>query len=267
MKGNVYGFTLVELLLASVAAAMIMVAIYSVFEHAIHLRDSATQRIHDSRQRERAAALIRNDLRNALVSGGVLASVVEGDSAGTGGMNSGFPGYLKFTTTTGKDTEDDLYGDVQQVEYYIVQDTGTTGLTNSDFSTTPSATDTTGTGVGGNLVRAVTRDLLETVQPQPDEQPILPNVQSMQVAFYDGTNWQSSWSYNTADSATSGSGGATTTGSNGSSTVETLPVAIRVDIQQAPARDNDPAPPPLEIMVPWTTQPFSSPAPAPSASP
>ena len=246
------GFTLVELLLASVAAAMIMVAVYGVFERAIHLRDSATRRVHDSRQRSRAAAIIRNDLRNALVSGGLLAGVVEGDSAGTGGMNSGFPGYLKVTTSTGKDTDDNLYGDVQQVEYYIVQDTGTT--------------TTTGTGVGGNLVRAVTRDLLETVQPAPDEQQILQNVQSMQVAFYDGTNWQTSWSFNTADSATSGSDGATNQ-SNGSSTGdETLPVAIKVDVQQGPATDTSSPPAPLEILVPWTTQPFTSPAPAPSAS-
>ena len=250
------GFTLVELVLASAIAALIMVAIYGVFQHAIKMRDSDTDRIRDSRTRIRAASIIRNDLRNALVSGGLFASIVQGDSAGTDAMtDSGFPGYLKFTTTTGKDTADDLYGDVQQVEYYVVKD-----------KTSLSATT-------GNLVRAVTRDLLDTPTPQPEEQQILSGVQSFQVSFYDGANWQTSWAFNSAD-ATSGS----------SSTPETLPQAIRVDIQQdtsaanasgspTPARASlasaSPAatPPGIEILVPWTTVPFTSPTPAPSASP
>jgi prepilin-type N-terminal cleavage/methylation domain-containing protein len=247
------GFTLIEILLASAAAALILAALYGVFQHAVKLRDSATQRIRDLRLRARAANTIRNDLRNALVSGGLFASIVQGDTAGTDGANSELPGYLKLTTTTAKDTADDLYGDVEEVEYYIVRDTS--GVT---------------VGGGGNLVRAVTRDLLQTSdQPQVDEQQILTGVQTLEVSFYDGSNWQSSWAFNSADSAsTSSTSSATTSGSNGGSTnAETLPLAIRVDIQQDPPTVGASTPPPLEIMVPWTTQPFTSPTPAPSASP
>ena len=257
------GFTLIEILLASVVAAMILAALYGVFQRAIKLRDSATQRIRDSRLRLRAADVIRNDLRNAYISGGLFASIVQGDSAGTDGLNSSFPGYLKFTTTTAKDTDDDLYGDVEQVEYYVV-----------------SATNGAGLDAGGELVRTVTRELLETdaIVPatQDQGQQILSGVQSMQVSFYDGANWQTSWSFDTADSA--GSNGASTSANSssasssgsssaGNGTAETLPVAIRVDIQMAPPTAGAAAPPPLEIMVPWTTQPFTSPTPAPSASP
>jgi hypothetical protein len=198
----------------------------------------------------RAVNVIRNDLRNALVSGGQLASIVEGDCAGNDGIDSAQPGYLKFTTTTGKDSDDALYGDVQQVEYYVLKGSGTN--MNS-----------------GNLVRAVTRDLLETTQPQAQQEQVLSNVSSMQVAFYDGTNWQTSWAYNTADSgasssssSTSGSSSASTSGSSG----ETLPAAVRVDIQQAPADLKSPTPPPIEVLVPWTTQPFTSPTPSSSPS-
>ena len=113
----VHGFTLVELVLASSIAALILLAIYGVFQHAITLRDNDSARIRESRMRMRAASIIRNDLRNALISGGLFASIVQGDSAGTDtNTDSTFPGYLKFTTTTGKDTSDDLYGDVQQVD-------------------------------------------------------------------------------------------------------------------------------------------------------
>jgi prepilin-type N-terminal cleavage/methylation domain-containing protein len=249
------GFTLIEILLASVIAALILAAIYGVFQRAIQMRDSDTQRIHDSRLRVRAADVIRNDLRNAYISGGVFASIMQGDTAGTDGPNSDFPGYLKFTTTTAKDTDDELYGDVEQVEYYIVRD--------------PNA----GAGGGGNLVRAVTRDLLDEdqsgTQVQAQEQQIMPGVESFAVSFYDGSNWQSSWSFNTADSAsTSSTGSAITSGSSGGSTgaTETLPEAIRVDIQHAPPTTGGAAPAPVEVLVPWTTQPFTSPTPSPSAS-
>jgi prepilin-type N-terminal cleavage/methylation domain-containing protein len=252
------GFTLIEILLASAAAALILAAVYGVFTHAMHLRDSATQRIHDTRLRDRAAAIIRNDLRNALISGGLFASLVQGDSNGTDGENSEMPGYLKLTTTTGKDTDDALYGDVQQVEYYVIR----------------SSTGSAVTG-GGTLVRAVTRDLLDT-DPQPLTQDVLYGVQSFHVTFYDGTNWDSSWEFNTADNASSSSGsssastsgtstGASTSGSNGNT--ETLPLAIRVDVQQVPQTVGGTLPAPIEVLVPWTTQPFTSPTPAPSASP
>jgi len=251
------GFTLIEILLASAVAALILAALYGVFQNAIHLRDSATDRIRDSRLRARASSVIRNDLRNTLISGGLFASIVEGDSNGTDGDNSEMPGYLKVTTTTGKDTKDALYGDVQQVEYYVVRDT--TGAT---------------PGGGGNLVRAVTRELLQTGggEPQADEQQIMSGVQSFQVSFYDGANWQTSWNFNAEDSGTNSSTGAATSGtasgtSGSSGAAETLPLAIRVDIQQAPATAGGSPPPPLEILVPWTTQPFTSPTPTPSASP
>ena len=90
------------------------------------------------------------------------------------------------------------------------------------------------------------------------------NVQSLAVAFYDGTNWQTSWSFNTADSGTNSSTTATSGSSASADGSETLPVAIRVDIQQAPAAVKDPEPAPIEVMVPWTTQPFTSPTPAPT---
>jgi prepilin-type N-terminal cleavage/methylation domain-containing protein len=251
-SNDVSAFTLIEILLASAIAAMILAALYAVFQHAIHLRESATDRIRDTRLRDRAASVIRNDLRNAFVSGGLFASIVEGNSTATDGENAELPGYLKMTTTTGKDTPDALYGDVEQVEYYVVK------------SATGSATD------GGDLVRAVTRDLLDS-NPQVVEQDIMSGVQSFQVAFYDGSNWQSSWEFNTADNSSSTSGStsstssATTSGSSGNT--ETLPLAIRVDVQQVPPANNAALPPPIEVMVPWGTQPFTSPTPAPSASP
>ena len=153
---RVAAFTLLEILLASMGAALVLAALYGIFIHAIRLRDTATDHVRDARLRARAESMVRGDLRNALISGGTLAGSLQGgtdDSSGPGG--SGLPGYLKLTTTTGRDSSSELYGDVQQVEYYLERDPDA-----------PAA----GGGQGSNiLVRAGTRDLLASPTPAPHE--------------------------------------------------------------------------------------------------
>ena len=235
------GFTLIEILCATFAAAIVLVAVYQIFQQSVKTRDHATDRVHETRLRDRAAKMVRNDLINAYLSGGVLANTMEG---GAQSQKSRFPGYLRFTTTTGKNSADDPYGDVQQVEYYIEEAADST-----------TSTDT------GNFVRAVTRDLLATVQDSADEQQVLSRIQSFEVTFFDGQNWQDTWQLD--------------------DTTTTLPQAIRVRLQQTAVSEHIPTPPPLEILVPLNTQPpgtstasttgttaaATSPTPTPSPSP
>ena len=248
-------FTLIEILLASVAAAMILVVINGVFVRAIHLRDDATARVRITRLRARAERAIRDDLQGALVSGGILASTLNGGTNGTGGPGgASFPGYLKLTTTNGRSASGAVASDVQQVEYYIAKDPS------------PAANASPNSGV---LVRAVTRDLLATVPTVSKEETILTGVQSLQVQFYDGTNWQDTWEFDSDTASASASTSGTTLASGNT----TLPEAIRVDVRQV-AKAGDLPSPPVEVLVPWVTQPFvgATPAPAtasalPSASP
>lgn len=233
-------FTLLEIMVAAVGASIILAAVYGVFHQAVKMRDNAMERSRDNRLRSRAMNVIRNDLRNALFSGGILAATIDGDASGNDGPDSTFPGYLRLTTTTGKDTTDEMYGDVEQVEYYITKDdSGTSG------------------GKSGTLVRVVTRDLLNTNPQVIHEERILTGVQSFQVAFYDGAQWQTSW-LNSGTNTLSGSSSSVTTTTSGTSNAQTLPAAIRVDIQQAPQSERQSAPPPLEILMPWNTAPFLS---------
>lgn len=209
------GFTLIELVLAMAACAVILVAIYGVFSRAVKLRDNATARIREARVQARAVAVLANDLRNARISGGTLAATLTGSQAGQSG---GFPGYLKFTTTTAQDIVQDAQeapaNDVQRVEYYVATD--------------PDATDRK----AGLLVRTVTSDLLATFEENPAEEPLLPGIESMEVAFYDGSAWQESWNYEES---------------------KTVPAGVRVRLQPA-ATDTQTTPPPIEVLVPWTTQ-------------
>lgn len=219
------GFTLLELLAASLAAAMVILAVYGIFHRTVKTRDNAVLRIREARKRERAGNIIRNDLRNAYISGGTLANAMEG---GLQNQKSRFPGYLRFTTTTGRNKSEETYGDVQQIEYYL-SDTVVTG------TSTPTDDASTGTETG-TLIRAVTRDLLSTDQTDiATEEPLLPRVQKMEVAFYDGQDWQESWAYTGTDSS--------------------QPQAVRIRIQQTAASDRLTTPPLLEIIAPITTEP------------
>ena len=172
-------FTLIEIMVAAIAASIIMAAIYGIFFRAIKMRDNAVDRSREARLRARAVNVIRNDLRNALVSGGILASTLVGDSNGTDGADQASPGYLKFTTTTGKDavtgtnttsmtsgTAGQMYGDIQLVEYYVAKDPNSSGMASA-----------------GNLVRVVTRDLLDSNQTVVQEEQLLAGINPSKSPF------------------------------------------------------------------------------------
>lgn len=208
-------FTLIELSLALAAGAVILVAIYGVFSRTVHLRDSATERTRAVRVEAHAVSVLRNDLRQAHFSGGTLASTLIGSAQNPAGS---FPGYLKFTTTTARDTAGEYLAspDLQAVEYYVTTD--------------PSSKDSR----AGMLVRTVDGNLLAPVHETPEEQPLLTGIESMEVAFYDGSDWQESWEATEDD--------------------PTLPQAVRVRLQPIAPAPNEPKPPLIEILVPWTQQ-------------
>jgi type II secretion system protein J len=214
-------FTLIELILAMAGCALILTAIYGVFSQAVRMRDNAAAHTRTALIRAHALTVLRNDLRNARVSGLVstagtsvgLAATLVGSQTSPSGA---FPGFLKFTTTTAVDDGESPVGDVQEVQYYVALDPDAAGQRT------------------GRLVRTVDRDLLAPVRGTPAEEPLLPDVQSMEVAFFDGTDWQDSWEYDVTNN-------------------NAVPAAVRVRIQPAVA-DGATASAPLELVVPWSTQ-------------
>jgi type II secretion system protein J len=203
------GFTLIEILAASMAFALLLTAVYSVFSRATQLRDGATVRTQESRLQARAISLLRDDLRHALVSDGLLAAELRGSVQSP---VSRFPGYLRFTTTTGQNLTNALFGDVQEVEYYVVDD--------------PAGTNR----AAGLLVRAVDRNLLAPVRDITRRETLLAGVQSLEVAFLEGQNWIESWEYSDADNR--------------------LPDAIRVRLRLTNPRGDGRRT--LEVLAPWS---------------
>ena len=143
------------------------------------------------------------------------------------GQQSSFRGYLQFTTTAAPDASETPVGDLQQVEYYVAAD--------------PTAADLK-TGV---LVRAVERNLLAPVREEASEERLLTGVTEFQVTFYDGQAWQETWTYSADDPV--------------------LPKAVRVRIVRTRPGEITTTRPPLELVIPWTTESAIEPVVATSA--
>lgn len=237
-------FTLLEVVLAGAISAVIFAAIFGVFSSAIHLRNDAAERTRQTQLRARAVSILGNDLRQGYISGGILAATLTGSRTS---QLSRFPGDLRFTTTTahlstgsntllGQNGGDTASGDVQEVEYYIV----------ADPAGSPDA---------GNLIRVVSQDLLTSIPQIGRQDLVLPNVTAFEVSFYDGQTWAESWdAANSGNSLSSLAALASATDETETPPAVALPQAIRVRITQAPT-PKTPHPLPLELIVPWQTQP------------
>ncbi|MGD0016560.1 MAG: type II secretion system protein GspJ [Verrucomicrobiia bacterium] len=170
-SGN-HGFTLMELLIAIMIAAVVLAAMNTAFYAALHLKSRALSSVENGISLNHAVSILKADLRGILVTGGVMAGSVE--SPGVESVNNQ-PTLLDVYTTTGVVYDDLPWGDVQKVSYLLKNPTGGSHL------------------VGQDLIRAVTRNLLAPTQPDLSEQSLLSGVSSLQFSFYDGANWQTAW--------------------------------------------------------------------------
>ncbi|HZJ17846.1 MAG TPA: type II secretion system protein GspJ [Chthoniobacteraceae bacterium] len=89
----------------------------------------------------------------------------------------------------------------------------------------------------GILVRAVDRNLLASIREEPEETRLLSGILSMEVSFFDGQNWTDVWQITDEE--------------------KTVPQGIRVHVTPDPESGVLP----MEIVVPWTTQPVLPPGP------
>lgn len=228
-KTSHYGnaFTLLEVMIAVMTFAIVLAAINTVFYGALRLRNKTTQTIEKSLPIQQTVALIRRDLAGIVPPGGTLAGALRSD-AGTSATAPGGIGSMaleagpEIFTNTGTVDEAAPWAEVQKVSYYLRPPT-------NDVSS-----------AGQDLIRAVTRNLLPTLEDQPTEEWVMSGVERIQFFFYSGTEWRDSWDSTTEESA--------------------LPKAIKVQIQLAedenepPSRARTEEKPPIEIVVPVIVQ-------------
>jgi type II secretion system protein J len=208
-------FTLIEMMISIAVFAIVLSAINGIFWGALRLRNKTVESIDASLPRERALAIIRNDLLNIVPPGGLFftAFTTTGTTTNANGMAMNtMPGQNspEFTTSNGVIDDSAGWSDIQRVSYQLV--------------------NSTNGNAGRDLVRIATRNLLPSVQQTSDQQPILSGVQSIFFSYHDGTVWKEIW--------------------DSTNEILRLPRAIKIEIDLASEGRGSLAPPPLQLVVP-----------------
>jgi type II secretion system protein J len=209
-------FTLMEIMLALAVSAIVLAGIGGVFYSAVRLRERTMAMIDESTPLQQAFNFIRHDLQGALPPGGGNLPL-SGDfklSALGSGLGQNF--HVEFFTTSGAVNDNTTWSDIQFISYEL-----------------RDSTDRTRNNAGKQLVRSSNRNVLATAMQDPQEQPLLSNVQSLEFSCFDGMNWRDSWDTSLGDT--------------------NLPFAVRVRIQLA-GDNNSRAQEPFEIVVPVVSQ-------------
>lgn len=218
---RVAAFTLLELLVATAVAGMVLLVINATFFTTLRLHNATHEKIDHDLELQRALGIIRKDLDGIVVPGNPTATTntfagqLTSDTSSATDMASiaGERVSPDITTTSGRVDGWTSFSEAQIVAYYLVP-----------------AND--GSLSNKNLVRVVTRNLLPVQTDDPgDQQTLLTGVTSAAMTFFDGTDWTDVWD---------------------SSTSSTLPAAIKFSIVRTPL-DNDTAratPAPVDLIVP-----------------
>lgn len=209
------GFTLLEVLAATSIMLVLVGSLYSVFRGALRLREQTFTNIEAGLPRSYIMGIIKKDIAHIPASNGLLAGALIGETEESGESRLD---KVEFVTATGEITDDVPWGDLQKVEYYLID---------------PETDDKTS---GKDFIRALSRNLLSTVVEEPEEQKLLKNVASLKITYFDGEYWQDSWDSTTMD------------GEN--------PAAMKIRIEFSSTETNPSAFPPLEIISEIISKPL-----------
>lgn len=209
------GFTLIEVLFAALAFAIVLAAVNAVFYGSLRLRERADAKQKERMPRIQSLELLKRDLRAAFYSEGFRANRFRCEpSRGLGVLAD----QIQFFARTGTTDQSAPWPDVQQIEYYLA-------AANEPLENQNSL----------ELVRAVTRNLLVSAYQPPVEQRLVSGVSAFQLSFFDGEIWTTSWDSELQDLA--------------------LPKAVQIYLEFAPTNRSNPLPPSLTQVVPILAEP------------
>ena len=220
-------FTLIEVLLALGILAIVMVAVHSIFNGALQLRNKTDHVFEEAIPLQHTLAVMQRDLANLTIPGGTLTGTLQTSlttGSTTSGSHSGQQCGPTFYTASGTLDENLPWSEMRKVTYYLIPPTnGAAGL---------------------DLIRSVTRNLLPVMQEEYTDQRLMGGVNSLTFQFYNGSQWVDSWdSTGTSSSTTSSS-----TSSN------SLPRGIRVQLALLTDEQGSIAQTPVELVVPVAVQ-------------
>ncbi len=200
------GFTLLELLIASLLFALVGAGAFTTFS----LIREAERRTEDRQVQRRGVRitlrLLTSELRSAIRTEGVYDSGFTVETEEDGDRTQSI---LRFVSTShdplrARDGESDLVS----LQYMLQIDDG--------GDTAPGLYRSADTVM--DRIEALESDLPTEEEPSPGWELLLPGVVGFSVECYDGTEWQEVWDPETA---------------------ETLPVGVKVSLELAPENDEE----------------------------
>src|SRR5204863_5790840 len=110
-------FTLLEVLIAVSAFALVLAAINAIFYGALRLRNKTAESIEEALPRQKTLAVMKRDLANLVAPGGMLSGVFQTTTITN--LVAGQPSP-NFYTATGLIDETSPWAEVQKVSYVLV---------------------------------------------------------------------------------------------------------------------------------------------------
>jgi type II secretion system protein J len=163
-------FTLLEILIAVAAFAVVLAAINTVFYSALRLRNSTSEAIEKALPMEHALGVIKRDLANLVLPGGLMSGTFSTTSTSNSLAGQSSP---NFYTASGVVDETSPFAEVQRVSYLLVAATNRAGAK--------------------ALIRSVSRNLLPSLQEEYEAEWLMTGVQTLTFLYHDGTQWRDSW--------------------------------------------------------------------------
>lgn len=167
-----FGFTLLEILLAVAVTGMLAAVLFGGLGIVFDTRAAAESELRGQRDTAVALRIIRDQLLCVLPPSGELADEFIGEDLSSGSADVD---RLTFFTTSIAVPTGQPRGDTHQVVL---------GLVDADDQTY---------GPTHYLVQQVTDDLISTVTPTPVSQVLLRGVSSLELRYFDGTDWVDEW--------------------------------------------------------------------------
>ena len=173
------GFTLLEVLIATVIVAILTLALYTSLYSSHKAHDIALAVIAPVRAADHGLDMISMEVQAALPPTGILASLFEGVDQTTGdGLDRDIVRFYAHHDAIEPLEEYATAADVRWVEFGLSE-----SIDDKYF----------------NLTRSVTYNLLATIQNEPIEHIICRQVRSLNFRYYDGTEWLDTWDSSTRE--------------------------------------------------------------------
>lgn len=169
------GFTLMELLVASVAFAMIVLVIKVTLLESMEMRERGQKRMDEINTRMRVMEIIESDLKQCFLKETTFAQEFRGETLSGSIARTD---QLEFYTASGIIQTNLPWGHLQKVRYFLEQ---------------PINEGRAEMSRGYTLYREVTRNLLPSVETIITPQPIANEVASLMFQYFDGEYWQETW--------------------------------------------------------------------------